>query len=113
MLNLISWPQYFAAILLLTADPETLILPFKPAQWTASQTDAVELIYALKASGSVNNGNIDISELVIIFEYAFSINLKEYYHKYTDITRRKKDIPIFLNKLKDGLLRWINDKMGL
>jgi hypothetical protein len=97
----------------LQTDPELLLQPFKPAQWTASQTDAVELIYALKASGSVNNGNIDIAELVAIFEYAFSINLKEYYHKFTDITRRKKDMSVFLNKLKDGLLRWINDKMGL
>lgn len=93
--------------------PETLLQPFRPAQWTATQTDAVELIYALKASGSVNNGNIDIAELVGIFEYTFRIELKEYYHKYTDITRRKKDMSVFLHKLRDGLLRWIDDKMGM
>ncbi|OCX54294.1 hypothetical protein BEL04_08530 [Mucilaginibacter sp. PPCGB 2223] len=97
----------------LQVGPEQLLQPFKPAQWTASQTDAVELIYALKATGAVNNGNIDIAELVGIFEYAFSIELKEYYHKYTDITRRKKEMAVFLVKLKEGLLRWINDKMGL
>jgi hypothetical protein len=95
------------------AGPQALLQPIKPAQWTATQTDAVELIYALKASGAVNNGNIDIAELVQIFEYAFTIELKEYYHKYTDITRRKKDLPVFLHKLRDGLLRWIDDKMGL
>ncbi|HWZ15454.1 MAG TPA: RteC domain-containing protein [Mucilaginibacter sp.] len=88
-------------------------LPFTPANWTAAKTDAVELIYSLKASGSVNNGNIDISELVSIWEYVFQIDLKEYYHKFTDITRRKKDVPVFLNKLKDALIRWINDKMSL
>jgi len=93
-------------------DPENF-LPFDRHHWTASQTDAIELIYALKASGSVNNGNIDIAQLVQIFEYAFTIELKDYYHKYTDITRRKKDIPVFLYKLRDGLLRWIDDKMGL
>jgi len=89
------------------------VFPFEHPVWTASQTDAIELIYALKASGSVNNGNIEISTLVAIFEFIFQIELKEYYHKYTDITRRKKDLAIFLNKLRDGLLRWINDKMGL
>ena len=54
------------------AGPRALLQPIKPAQWTATQTDAVELIYALKASGAVNNGNIDIAELVQIFEYAFT-----------------------------------------
>lgn len=99
----------------LNAGPSDLqaMLPFKPANWTAGKTDAVELIYALKAYGAVNNGNIDISELVAIWEYVFQVDLKEYYHKFTDITRRKKDVPAFLNKLKDALLRWINDKMGL
>jgi hypothetical protein len=96
-----------------TAPGEQKLFPFEHPAWTATQTDAVELIYALKASGSVNNGNIEISTLVAIFEFVFQIELKEYYHKYTDITRRKKDIPIFLNKLKDGLLRWIDDKLGL
>ncbi len=97
----------------LNADPATIIQPFKHPAWTATQTDAIELIYALKASGAVNQGNIDIAELVTIFEYTFQMELKEYYHKFTDITRRKKDVPVFLNKLKDGLLRWIDDKMGL
>jgi hypothetical protein len=97
----------------LNAEPAALIQPFKHPNWTAGQTDAIELIYALKASGSVNNGNIDIAELVTIFEYVFQMELKEYYHKFTDITRRKKDMAIFLNKLKDGLIRWVNDKMAL
>lgn len=89
------------------------ILPFKPANWTAAKTDAVELIYSLKASGAVNNGNIDISELVAIWQYVFQTDLKEYYHKFSDITSRKKDIPVFLNKLREALLRWINDKLQL
>jgi hypothetical protein len=88
-------------------------LPFHRPNWTASQTDAIELIYALKASGAINNGNIDISELVSLWEFTFQIELKEYYHKYTDITRRKKDYTLFLSKLREGLLRWINGKLGL
>jgi hypothetical protein len=88
------------------------IFPMDHPAWTANLTDAVELIYALKASGSVNNGNIDISELVSLWEFIFRMDLKEYYHKYTDITRRKKEMPVFLNKLRDGLLRWIDGKLS-
>jgi hypothetical protein len=95
------------------ADDPRILLPFKPASWTAAKTDAVELIYSLKASGAVNNGNVDISELVVIWEYVFGTDLKEYYHTFSDITRRKKDVPVFLNRLKEALLRWIDGKMGL
>jgi hypothetical protein len=93
--------------------PEALVLPFKLPNWTAAKVDAIELIYALKASGSVNNGNIDIAELVTLWETIYQVDLKESYHKFTDITNRKKEIPVFLNKLRDGLLRWIDDKISL
>jgi len=88
------------------------IFPFNHPNWTASPTDAIELIYSLKASGSVNNGNIDVSELVGIFEFIFQMEIKESYHKIIDIGRRKKVVPIFLNKLIDGLLRVLNDKLS-
>jgi len=87
--------------------------PFAHPAWTASPTDAVELIYALKASGSVNNGNIDISELVGIFGFIFQMEIKESYHKIIDIGRRKKTIPVFLNRLTEGLLRVLNDKLSV
>lgn len=87
------------------------VFPFNHPQWTASQTDAVELIYALKASYSVNNGNIEISELVDIFEFVFQLELKETYHKFLDITRRKKEMFIFLNRLKNSFQSFINDRL--
>lgn len=88
------------------------LFPFAHPEWTATPTDAIELIYSLKASGSVNNGNIDVSEMVGIFEFVFQTEIKESYHKIIDISRRKKTIPIFLNKLKDSLLRLIDEKLG-
>jgi hypothetical protein len=89
------------------------IFPFDHPVWTAAMIDAVELIYSLKASGSVNNGNIDISELVALWEFIFQIELKEYYHKFLDIGRRKKEVPVFLSKLKEALLRWVYDKAAM
>jgi hypothetical protein len=89
------------------------IFPFAHPQWTASQTDAVELIYSLKASCSVNNGNIEISELVAIFEFVFQIELNETYHKFLDIIRRKKEMFVFLNRLKNSFQNFVNDKLGI
>lgn len=86
--------------------------PFNHPQWTASQTDAVELIYSLKASCSVNNGNIEISELVAIFEFVFQLELKETYHKLLDITRRKRELFVFLNRLKNSFENFINDRLS-
>lgn len=88
------------------------LFPFAHPVWTAGQTDAIELLYALKSSGSVNNGNIDIAELVALFEFIFEFELRDAYHKFADITRRKKAIPLYLNRLADALVKWIEDKMA-
>lgn len=89
------------------------LLPFKLPNWTAAKVDAVELIYALKAAGAVNSGNIEISELIRLFEFVFQVDLRESYHRFGDITMRKKETAVFLNKLKDGLLRCVDDKFKL
>jgi hypothetical protein len=89
------------------------VFPFHHPNWTASQTDAVELLYSLKTSGAVNHGNIEISELVSIFEFVFQTELHETYHKLLDISRRKKDMFIFLNRMKNSFQNFINDKLGL
>ncbi|QXV64007.1 RteC domain-containing protein [Mucilaginibacter sp. 21P] len=92
--------------------PHQQLFPFEHPQWTASQTDAVELLYSIKTSGAVNHGNIDISELVGIFEFVFQTELHETYHKLLDISRRKKDTFIFLNRLRNSFEHFINDKLA-
>ena len=82
-----------------------------PLSWTANKTDLVELIYALVALGVFNNGNAEIKTAVSFFQVAFHVDLGAYYHKYTDITRRKKELTSFLDKLKLALLRRIDEKM--
>lgn len=89
--------------------------PVNEAQiiWTSNQTDLVELIYALVEAGAFNNGNIDIKNLVMYFQNVFQIDLNHYYHKYTDITNRKKERTVFIDKLKTSLLRRMDDKFEL
>lgn len=86
---------------------EAIDLPFT---WTASKTDLVELIYALVALGVFNSGNIEVKALMNFFQTVFHVDLGSYYHKYADISRRKKERTSFLDKLKLALLRKIEDK---
>jgi hypothetical protein len=86
---------------------ETIELPLT---WTFNKTDLVELIYALVARGVFNNGNSDIKTVVSVFQTVFKVDLGSYYHKYTDITRRKKERTSFLDKLKMALLIRIDEK---
>lgn len=82
-----------------------------PLRWTFNKTDLVELIYGLVALGVFNNGNTEIKSVVSFFQTVFHIDLGQYYHKYTDITKRKKERTSFLDKLKLALLQKIDQKL--
>jgi hypothetical protein len=86
------------------------VFPFKHPQWTASQTDAAELVYSLQTSCAVNNGNIEISELVAIWEFVFQMEINEPYHKLLDIVKRQKEMFIFLTRLRNSLWNFIKEK---
>lgn len=77
------------------------------AIWTGSIVSCVELIYALQSSGVINNGNIELKELVEIFESMFNVKLEEFYRVYSDIQMRKKNRTKFLDELKAALIRRI------
>ena len=84
-----------------------------PVIWTGSQTDLVELLYALVESGCLNNGNIQIKSAILFFQSIFQVDLKYYYHKYTDISNRKKERTVFLDKLKVCLTKKMDSKHEL
>lgn len=85
----------------------------RPVVWTGNQTDLVELTYALAESGVLNNGNIEIKVLMDYFQDIFQVDLKHYYHKYANITNRKKERTAFLEKLKSNLVKRIDNKYEL
>jgi hypothetical protein len=86
------------------------IFPFSHPQWTASQTDAAELLYALKTSCAVNNGNIEIAELAAIWEFVFQMEIKEPYHKLLDVVKRQREMFVFLTRLRNSLWNFIKEK---
>lgn len=73
-------------------------------QWTDSKTSLVELIYALYASGSLNNGHCEIRELASFFEQAFNVKFTDIYHTYIEIKNRTNPVR-YIDNLKTALLR--------
>jgi len=77
-------------------------------QWTDSKLALTELIYALHATGCLNNGNCDIRELTAIFEQTFNIQINDIYRGFQDIKSRNTPIK-FIDSLKASLQKKIDE----
>jgi hypothetical protein len=77
-------------------------------QWTDSKLALTELIYALHATGCLNNGNCDIRELTAIFEQTFNVQINDIYRGFQDIKSRNTPIK-FIDSLKAFLQKKIDE----
>ncbi|WP_293956639.1 MULTISPECIES: RteC domain-containing protein [unclassified Sphingobacterium] len=77
--------------------------------WTESKTDLIELIYALHTHAVFNNGNIDIKVIAASFEQVFNIELGDFYHTFLELRNRKKNPTKFLDLLREGLIKKMDD----
>jgi len=84
-------------------------LPPNPFKWTDAKSAAVELGYAIYAKGSLNNGNVDIKEIMNYLEAAFKVELGDYYRTYLSLKNRKKDRTVFLNSLIENLVKKMDE----
>ena len=75
----------------------------KNLKWTGSKVDLIELIYALQAVGSINNGKAEIKELANTLQTIFNIELGDYYRTFIEIRARKINNTKFLDRLKQNL----------
>lgn len=80
-----------------------------PLQWTGTKIAAIELGYAIYASGVLNNGNADIKEIMTYIEASFNIDLGDYYRAYLSMREKKKDRTSFLTSLIVKLLRKMDE----
>jgi len=78
--------------------------------WTGSKTALTELIYALYAQGVFDNGNADIKMIAKTFEKTFNIDLRDFYHTYLEIQDRKINRTKFLDTLRVGLIRKMDER---
>ncbi len=85
------------------------VLPASVLKWTTSKTDLIELIYALHASGTFNNGKADIKEIAEYFQHIFNVELGQYNRVFYDIRARKINKTKLLDNLKENLIRRIKE----
>lgn len=71
-------------------------------QWTSSKVALTELIYALYHSGTINNGNISLKELVGKLEKIMEIELGDYHHTFLRLRARAEPVK-FIEKLRNDL----------
>lgn len=72
--------------------------------WPFSNTDWVELVYALYASGISKKNKLSIVKLSQILQEIFNFKPKEIYKTFQDIKNRKNSRTIFLDQLVTSLL---------
>jgi len=80
-----------------------VISPLKTAQWTASKSAMVELIYALDEYKAINYGKDSLKETAAMLEHFFNFDLGDFYKVFSEIKSRKISRTKFLDDLSSGL----------
>ena len=79
-------------------------------RWTADTCNLIELVYGLYETRQVNNGEVDLSDLMDVFEQVFQVNLSRYFHRFTEIKRRKTISKTkFLDQMREAVNQRIED----
>lgn len=80
-----------------------------PMQWTLNKAALVELIYALEAVGAFNGGQIQIKTIAYNFGLLFGIDLEDIYRIFSQIKDRKLSDCKFIDKLKEALIKKLEE----
>jgi len=79
-------------------------------RWTADTCNLIELVYDVYETRQVNNGEVDLSDLMDVFEQVFQVNLSRYFHRFTEIKRRKTISKTkFLDQMREAVNQRIED----
>ena len=80
-------------------------IPVSKLKWTDNKNSLIELIYALQATGSFNNGKADVKEIAAFFETAFDTNLGDLYRNYHELRYRKVNRTKYIDTLKENIIK--------
>jgi len=84
--------------------------PQQSLNWTGSKAALVELIYALQAQGVLDHGHADIKQISRAFSRMLNIDLGDFYHTYLELRNRKINKTKFLDSLRDGLSKKMDEQ---
>jgi hypothetical protein len=75
--------------------------------WTGSKSDLIELAYAIQSRGAVNNGNVEVKQIITSLELLFNVQVGNFYRTFQNMRGRKKDRTPFLS----ALIKSVEDRM--
>ena len=79
-----------------------------PFRFTGKKVSLIELGYSLVSSGNINNGNVEIKEMMNFLSTIFNIDLGDYYASYIAMKERK-DRTAYLHSLIEYLTKRMNE----
>ena len=79
-----------------------------PFRFTGKKVFLIELGYSLVTSGDINNGNVEIKEMMKVLSSVFQVDLGDYYAAYIAMKERK-DRTAYLHHLIDNLTKRMNE----
>lgn len=82
-----------------TSQPKDLPYLF----WSDGDAAMAELGRGLKVSGSINNGQASLKDIMTVLQYMFNKQIGDYYRMYQDFLLRKKDLTPYFNRVTDRL----------
>jgi len=80
----------------------------KELRWTGESVNLIELVYGIFDCRQVNDGEVDLSDLMEVFEQCFQINLSRYFRRFTEIKRRKS---MSKTRFLDEMARVVNKRI--
>ncbi len=79
-----------------------------PFRFTGKKVFLIELGYSLASSGDINNGSVEIKEIMNFLSTIFHIDLGDYYASYIAMKERK-DRTAYLHHLIESLVKRMNE----
>jgi len=82
---------------------------FPVGEWTDNKADLIELVYAISLVHSVEHGKVSTKAIKEAFEYIFGVDLGNIHDRLNDIACRKGARARYLEKLLDGMNKYLDD----
>ena len=93
----------------LKANSKTEVLPKSIIFWTGSKVALIELMYALHAEGSLNNGKIELNTVADFFEKSFGVDLGQFHRSFLELRERKTGRTKYIDTLREKLIKRMDD----
>lgn len=77
-------------------------------RWTGDSCNLIELAYGIFDCKQINDGQVDLSDIMEVFEACFQVNLSRYFRRFTEIKRRKS---ISKTRFLDEMARVVNKRI--